>query len=185
MKAYLCSIGETTTQLCKEQLERYGFDVVMLDRQDQSWQDKYLEFIDTANEDCIRVDADVIPNKNIELIKEYSQLDFTIVSFMGWDFYKNDLSIITPIFYKKEAILEIRDNKKEIGSSRPETDAWRLPNIVDKTFNSFMIVGIHGIAQEEADIERAKLNKTVRKQIDLYDFELADKIINLWKKTVL
>ena len=68
MNAYLCTIGEPTTNLCKSQLERFGFEVVLLDKV-EPWIDKYKRVIAMADEDCIRIDADIIPNKNIKLFQ--------------------------------------------------------------------------------------------------------------------
>ena len=68
MKAYLCSVGELTTQICVDQLKLFGFDVILLD-EIEPWYDKYKRFIFQTEEDCIRIDADVIPNKNIKLFQ--------------------------------------------------------------------------------------------------------------------
>ena len=67
MKAYLTTIGELTTDICKKQLERFGYEVIVLGGI-EAWPDKYKRFIETANEDCIRIDADIVPNENIKEI---------------------------------------------------------------------------------------------------------------------
>ena len=44
MIAYVTSVGEKTTEICCEQLERYGFDVYFFNKK-ESWADKYKEDI--------------------------------------------------------------------------------------------------------------------------------------------
>lgn len=181
MKAYVTSVGERTTDLCCEQLERYGFDVVLMDKK-ESWIDKYSMFIKVANEDCVRVDADVIPNDNVKLVgKDIG--DAIMVQYKYFDFYKNNVSVGCPVFYKKEALSGIMSSLKKIHPSRPEATAWRLPNIVERTMTSDLIVGMHGFGSDKNTIERAKRNKIARGQIKDYDFDLAYKIAELYEKS--
>jgi hypothetical protein len=182
MKAYLCSVGQKTTNICKEQLERFGFEVVMLDKK-QPWEEKYREFINTANEDCLRIDADIIPNESIKAVYS-SYPDAIMTQFKGYDFYKNDVGIIGVVCYNKEAIKIIKNNLDKIDWRRPEATAWRLREINNHTHTSDMIVGTHGYFQTEEDLERHLKNKTERKQIDDYDFELSRKLLKLFLQTV-
>ena len=183
MKAYLTTINEKTTGLCREQLERFGFDVVMLDKK-EPWFDKYKRFIMMANEDCLRIDADVIVNKNIEKVKTSTFKDFQdrkylMVEFNGWDFYKNDVGVIGCNFYSAECLEILRKNIGKIQEARPETSAWRMSEIISRTLNSKIVVGIHGIGQDLETFKRAVENKTARGQMDQYDFDLANKITKL------
>ena len=183
MRAFLTTIGEKTTGICREQLERFGFEVVMLDKK-EPWFDKYKKFIMTANEDCLRIDADVIVNKNIERVRTSPFTDFQgkkylMVEFNGWNFYKNDLGVIGCTFYSAECLEILRKNIDKIQEARPETSAWRMGLIVSRTLNSDIAVGIHGIGQDLETFKRAMENKVARGQIDKYDFNLANKITKL------
>ena len=64
MIAYVFSIREKTTDLCVRVLKQNGFKVMLLDGM-ESIGDKYKRFIEMADEDCIKIDADIIPNSNI------------------------------------------------------------------------------------------------------------------------
>lgn len=175
MKAYITSIGEKTTDICKEQLERFGYEVEVLDG-NENWYDKYKRFIFKANEDCIRIDADVIPNENVKHLDDFAQL---MVQAKTYDFYKNNLSVTSPVLYRKEAIDIIRGNWNLVGKSRPETDASRIPELNQWFHTTDWVVGIHGFFQTKEDLKRHLNNKIVRKQLEYYDFLLAEKLINL------
>lgn len=179
IKAYVTTIGELTTQLCCEQLERFGYEVVLLDRI-TSWWDKYLEFIDTASEDCLRIDADIIPNQHVAVCRESKAL---ITQFHTYDLYKNDIGITSPLFYRKESLNIIRRNKRLIEQKRPEATAWRIPAVNAFTETSPLVVGLHGFCQDVTTMRRAMNNKLDRKQIDQYDFATAFKIANLAKSS--
>jgi len=178
MKVYITSIGEKTTDICVEQFKRYGYEVILLDKK-ESWIDKYKSFINTAEGDCLRTDADVIVNQNIKDINFCKDLEYDMVQFIFYDFYKNNLGIGTPMYYSKKAIDIIKNNLEKLHFTRPETSAWRLPEIVSNTFTSDKIVGMHGFFQDKETIERAKLNKEHRGQMKQYDFDLVFKLINL------
>jgi len=173
MKAYLCSVGEKTVDICKLQLERFGFEVVMLDEK-ETWQEKYSRFLREANENCIRVDADVIPNKHIKI---FQNLKAYLAKTHLYDLYRNEIWPLGPIYYSKEALerfkgISIDDTK------RPETFIWRSVPVEMTTVLS-EVVGLHGFFQDRETIERAKQNKINRGQIDNYDFDFVGKIISL------
>jgi hypothetical protein len=180
MRAFLTSIGETTTKLCASQLKKYGYEVVVLDKI-EPWFDKYKRFIETAKEDCIRIDADIIPNKNIALVPKIMSDNPKVLmaQFNIFDFYKMDVGICSPVFYKKQAIEIIKNNLKKIDHNRPEATAWRLKDINSRTKSFGNIMGIHGYKQKEEEVERAIKNKTDRRQIKEYDFELYKEIMKL------
>jgi hypothetical protein len=175
MKVYITSIGELTTKICKWQFERLGFDVVLLDKI-EPWLEKYKSFINTAKGNCLRCDADTIINKNILNFNYKNFPEYLMITFQGYDFYKNNIGSITPIFYRKEALEIIKNKIDKLDCNRPETSAWRFPEIVEKTLTLDMIVGFHGFFQDSITFNRAIKNKVERKQFENYDFELAKKL---------
>lgn len=185
MKAYLTSIGEKTTKLCQEQLQRFGFEVVLLDGQ-EAWINKYKRFIEMANEDCIRIDADVIPNSNIAMIENdlnyaYNKMgqDMLMAQWKCYDFYRNNVGVCSPVYYSKEALDIIKADFNQLDFSRPEATAWRLRRINDRTYTGDLIVGMHGFFQDEQHLSRHLENKIERKQMSEYDFDLAIKLREL------
>lgn len=183
MKAYVTSIGEKTTDICVEQLEKFGFEVVLLDKM-ESWESKYKRFIRMAhesNEDCIRVDADVIVNKNIKKVFEDVEREdnYLITSYNLYDLYRNGIFEGSPILYTKKAIGIINRYHMMLHPNRPESSACRLDRINPHKYHDETIVGMHGFGSDKETIMRAKQNKIDRKQIELFDFELVDKLMKL------
>lgn len=180
MKAYITSVGEKTTKLCCDQLERFGFEVILLDTE-ISWFDKYRRFINIANEDCLRIDADIIPNANTQKIAQNGCLNdnYLMIQYSHYDLYKNDISVGNPVFYKREAIEIIRQNINQFDRLRPETSAWRLPEIVKRTYTSDLVCGLHGFFQSRKDMERVYESKKARGQLNNFDFGLVNKLIKL------
>lgn len=181
MKAFVTSVGERTTKICKEQLEKYGFDVIVLDGKEK-WSDKYKKFLTVSRgESCIKVDADIVVNGRIhDFAKECERLEtYLMVQAKGWDFYKNDVGVIGVVYYRKGVQELILNNFDNIDHNRPEATAWRLPEINKYTFTSEWIVGIHGLGQDEETMVRAERNKISRRQMSEYDFELAYKLMEL------
>ncbi len=179
MKAYLTTIGERTTEICKSQLERFGFEVVVLDGL-EPWEQKYKRFIEMADEHCIRVDADVIVNRYINTAFNYQKTKgHLMVQFQAYDFYRNNVGVCSPVYYHPTALAIIRRDFEHLDLRRPEATAWRLPDINKHTYTSKAVVGIHGFFQTKEDMDRHRQNKIDRKQITEYDFELAEKLINL------
>lgn len=188
MKAYLTTVGETTTNLCIEQLHKLGFEVIVLDGV-EPWAEKYKRFIQLAakeNEICVRIDADIIPNRKLAeegrdawMLKEDRPAMYQCAY---WDFYKNDIGIGNPVFYNPQAIQIILEHLHLIDEGRPETWASRLPQINPNLHNGQTLVGIHGFAQDEETMLRAQHHKVSRRQLDQgYDFNLAFKMANLCK----
>lgn len=183
MKAYVTSIGEKTTDICCDQLRKFGFDVVLLDEK-MSWVDKYKAFIVLAQskgENCLRVDADVIVNENIKFAlkceDKNKKICFSMAQMQVFDFYKNNLCIGQPMIYSKRTLDIIRENLDKIRADRPETSAWRMKGINDGTLTfDYKIYGIHGIGQSDEAMDRAERNKEDRGQSKEYDFELSRKL---------
>ena len=180
MKAYVTSIGEKTEKICCEQLEKFGFEVVLLNAK-ESWESKYKRFINMAykaNEDCLRIDADVIVNERIRYLHEVENSEL-IASYCLYDLYRNGIFRGSPILYSKKAIGIIHRYQSMLHPNRPESSACRLDQINPHKYQSEVIVGMHGFFQNHDTIEKAKTNKTDRKQQDLFDFDLVDKLMKL------
>mgnify|MGYP001577335249 CR=1 FL=1 len=177
LKAYLTTIGERTTDICKWQLERLGFEVVLLDKV-EPWGEKYRRFIRLANENCLRVDADVIVNKNILECKNLP--DDVMAQFTCFDFYRNDVWNTCPVYYGKEISEIIKSNLDKIGNNRPETEAWRLPQVQPLTLIlDKKCYGMHGFFQDDATHGRAYQNRKDRGQLEQFDFELVERLKKL------
>ena len=179
--AYVLSVGEKTTYNCCYQLEQLGLKVTLL-ADTESKLDKYKKFINTANEDCLKVDADVIVNKRI---KNAGKLlgDNLIVQLTTFCFYKNDKCIGQPTIYSKKALDIIKKNIDKLDKDRPETSAWRLPEINDKTKTIDDLYGMHGFFQDVITMERAKKHKIERDHIKDYDFELAFRLKDFYDQS--
>lgn len=161
MKAYLCSISESTEQVCKYQLEKYGFEIVLLNEK-EDWLTKYKRFLNMADEDCIRIDADIIPNKHI---LKLANCDKFIAKAHLYDIYRNETWPLAPIYYSKEALKELK-NIQITDEIRPETFAWRsFP--VEKTSVFETVVGLHGFFQDRKDIDRVINNKNGLDNLEL------------------
>ena len=182
MKAYLFSIGEQTTDICASLLKRYGFDAVLLDGE-ESILDKYKRFIKMADEDCLKIDADIIPNEDIKLIKYHSKTasrhSASVINYSCYDFYHNGIWVGCPTYYSKGAIEAIKRNLDTLDASRPETSACRLPEIHPNIVKSDLVVGMHGFFQAKQDTIRCIEQKKARGQSDQFDFNLINKLKDL------
>ena len=172
MKAYLTSIGESTEQVCKWQLERLGFEVVLLNEK-EDWATKYKRFIDIANEDCLRIDADIV------LFNDFNILDINpnqtlMVQWQVVDFYSFKIHTGQPIYYSKRFLELVRRVKPQIDNERPETSLWRNKELNKYTNTIDEVVGLHGFWQKKEDMERAKFNKLSRGYH--YDNKLIERI---------
>lgn len=138
MKAFLTSVGESTEQVCKEQLEKLGFEVVLLnDKED--WPTKYKRFIDLANEDCLRVDADTILFNDFEIPK---LPEISMAQWLVADRKRFKINAGQPVYYSKK-LLDIA-KKVPVLNIRPETSMWRSPEIIKYTMTIDKVAGLHG-----------------------------------------
>lgn len=178
MIAYITSIGEPTTETCRWSLERNGFEVVVV-------QDKYttlaqkLKWIYDASVglDFIRVDADVVVNKNLvpEFVAHSAPKDIWWTQYMTFDWYKQDLTHGGVQFIKNEALASLSEHIHEaLDKERPESYMFRLKEFHGprRCISNSKVVGIHGYAQK--DMERVKATKARRNQY--YDWELAERL---------
>lgn len=174
MIAFVTSIGEATTDLCVWSLERQGF-VVELVQNNSSLAEKLKLIYDRANEDFLRVDADIITNKNASKLEPADGCLWH--QSMGWDWYSQELKPISVQYIKKEALPVLRSNiNAHLRDERPESAMFRLeefhnPRVCEVTDT---ITGLHGY--KGSDFDRVKQQKIRRGQIDKYDFELAERI---------
>lgn len=174
MKAYVFSIGEKTTDLCCELLKEYGFDVVLYQDDTRLWHKLkrfYIEALESDDYLFMRVDADIIPNRNV--LRLNGDKGWQCAS--GFDWYSQDRKAISihamerPIIEK--CLLHIQEAKDEI---RPETYLWRLPEVnpftsIQTEFNS----GIHGYGQKD---HRDRIKELKYNRHQEYDWSLLDRI---------
>lgn len=175
-KAYVTSIGETTTDLCVWSLERQGFEVELVQSPSSLW-DKLRYIFAKENDDFVRVDADIVVNSNVkELI---TQNELWWYQGLTYDWFKQDITHGGVQFVRRPAIEVVRHHIEEAHRlERPESYLFRLPEFhnprVCGTFEK--ICGLHGYGQ--ADIDRVRQTKQRRGQ-EGYDWELAKKIEEL------
>lgn len=173
-KAYVFSIGEPTTDLCVWSLERQGFDVTVY-RDGTSLAQKLQRLYNEASEDFIRVDADVVVNKNLYQLPENREVWW--LQFRTFDWFQQNLTHGGVSLIRKEALPALRANASEAHKyERPETYLYRLPEFHDprRCETVDKVVGLHGYKQD--DIQRIKDTKARRNQLDNYDFELAERL---------
>lgn len=173
MKAFVFSIGEKTTDLCCELMNDYGFEVILYQDQTSLWEKLkrfYTEALQTKSDAFFRIDADIIPNRNVLRL---ASVGWTCAS--GYDWYKQDRGAISihmmtrPIVEK--CLSHINEAKDEI---RPETYLWRLPAInphthVESEFNS----GLHGYGQKD---QRQRIKELKYNRNQEYDWDLVERI---------
>lgn len=186
MKAFVTSIGEITTELCVWSLERNGFDVHLIEN--GSLLSEKLEHIyNRADDDFVRVDADVVVNKTFtpSFVNLWGEKfpDAWWLQFKTFGWFKLNEIYGGGQYVKKEALPALRDNVKDYHEfDRPETELSRLREFYDpRRFDSVTdgLVGLHGFAAN--DIDRVIEQKRKRKNFEEYDFELAAKLEGLLK----
>jgi hypothetical protein len=183
MKAYVTSIGEPTTELCLYALQRNGFETFLVQDRNTSLWEKLKFIYETADNDFVRVDADIIVNKRFtpEAVSWLTLRDADIWwwQFLTFDMLKLDTTH-SMAFVKKEAFPALRSKIEMVmNSNRPETEMSRIKEFYEpRRFDTYPdeIMGLHGF---KADLERASKLKNVRNQQDLYDFDMAERMAKL------
>lgn len=131
-----------------------------------------------AEDDFLRVDADVVCNRNVlELIEQDEQWWYQGRCF-GW--FNQDIVNGGVQFIRKPAIKYLRESVAEAENyDRPETYLSRIEAFYNpRRFVTFeKICGINGYKQ--SDVDRVKLVKHRRGQLAQYDFDLAEKLESL------
>lgn len=183
MKAFIFSVGENTTNLCKRLMDGFHFDTTVIGGK-ETMIEKYARFIELAyksGEDVLKIDADIIPNRHIKEIyndvMEAKNRGALMIQYQNYCLYKNGPNIGNPVFYRKEAIDIIRKHFDKLDPKRPEASAWRLPQINTWTQTSDLLVGLHGAYQRKEEVDRARVNKIERKQDALYDFSVIEELM--------
>lgn len=178
MHIFLVSTGEVTTEVTKWHCERLGYEVT-LHQNEKTWLENYENFIDWGidrNERVMRLDADTLINNHLQ---HFLELDGDMVQFSGFNMYKMEVTVTTPVIYSPDALRTIKDNYMKLHPSRPETSAWRLieaKGLKVRTCNE--VVALHGYNQYRQDILRHEKHIKERKQLG-YDFELVKKLGDL------
>lgn len=179
MRAYVTSIGEPTAELCAWSLRRLGYDVRVLQDPFTTLQQKLKLIYLDADDDFIRVDADVVCNKYLPamVLSLQAQPDTWWLAGQTFDWFKQDVTNGGVQLIRKEALPILRAHVDEAaGQERPESFLYRLPEFHNPrrcfVFNG--IVGLHGYGQ--TDIERVKATKARRDQMEAHDFELAERL---------
>lgn len=188
MIAFVTTIGEPTTDLCIWSLKRNGFEVHTVSG-DDSLASKLKRIYEEANHlDCdfVRVDADIIVNKNFtpENILKIEQEDYLKdawwIQFVTFDWYKLDINHSFS-YIKKQAVpylVGVIDKFQD--NIRPETECSRIYQFYNpRRFETYdkQIMGIHGYGIK--DIKPVIKLKANRGQSHLYDFELTEKMNRL------
>lgn len=177
MKCYVTSTGESTTDLCVWALERNGFDVELVYNETSTLAEKLDVIYHRANDTFLRVDADVIVNKNCNPDMEATNW---WTQYMTYNWYKQDISYGGVQLINKKCLPILRDNiKKYMNAERPESQMFRLAefNNPRRCSSLDLVVGLHGYKQN--NIQRVIDTKKRRGQYDDYDFELAQRIEEL------
>lgn len=176
MKCYVFSIGENTTDLCVELMREYGFEVILYQDGTTLWEKLkrfYTDVVDSGDEWAMRIDADIIPNRNVVKLSEMKDTSWSCAS--GYDWYKQDRGAISIHLMNSWVIKQCLENIYEARDKiRPETYLWRLEDInVHTDVVEEFSCGIHGYGQQNHR-ERIKQLKHNRNQ--KYDWQLLDRI---------
>jgi len=178
MKAFVTSIGEPTTDLCVWSLQRQGFDVELVQSNSTLW-DKLNYIYHVADDTFLRVDADVIVNRNAAQLVFLDE-DTWWVQGMCYGWYSQDVIYGGVQLYGKQLLPILRRNLEAARAlERPETYMSRLPELHNprRFVSSDLVCGLHGFRQD--DYDRVIATKTKRRQLDNYDFELAKRLDSL------
>lgn len=182
VKCYVFSIGEKTTALCCYLMEQYGFEVILI-QNDAPLSSKLRTFYEmalaTKDEVWMRIDADIIPNKNVkklaDIMQPYGSALPNWICASGFDWYKQDRGAIS-IHVMNRAAVERAAKHAPYAKEfiRPETYIWRQPDInpftmVIESFNS----GLHGYGQQN---QRRRIKHLKQSRGQSYDWDLVEKI---------
>lgn len=154
-------------------LERLGF-AVKLYQDPSSLADKLRRIYLDNDCDFIRVDADVIVNKNV-LALATTKTNAWWLQARTFDWYQQDLTHGGVQLIRSAALPDLKRNiDRHMNKERPESAMYRLEEFHKprRCLTAEIVCGIHGWGQN--DLERIKDVKARRGQIDNYDFELVE-----------
>lgn len=176
MRAFITSIGEPTTELAKWSLERQGLEVEVV-KGDDSFNAKLEYIYHEADDDFIRMDADVIANQSVSKLVDSCPDDIWWLQSMSFDWWQQNIGYAGVQYIKKQCLPILRQHIGEVQHlDRPESLMYRLPEFHNprRCESSTIVCGLHGWGQNDTD--RVEALKRKRKQIDNYDFELARRL---------
>lgn len=172
-------MGENTAELCAWSLERQGFEVVLIEGKG-SFNAKLETIYNMAEDDFLRVDADVIVNKNVHKLIAECPKEVWWWQSMSFDWWQMDIGYAGVQYIKKQCLPILRDNIRKVQHlDRPESQMYRLPEFHNprRCEGSGIVCGLHGYGQD--DVDRVYQLKAYRGQLDNYDFELAARVSEL------
>lgn len=180
MRTFVTSIDEPTTDLCVWQLKRNGFDVTII-KDNRKLGEKLEDIYNQADDDFLRVDADVIVNKGIQAVPNMSK-NLKWVQYRTFDMYKLNLTNGGVQYISKDILPTLRANIGRFKhDDRPETRMFRLEDFNErwrfKTAEN--VVGIHGFGQK--DWQRVKETKDGRKNPEDFDWALVERMQRYYK----
>ena len=186
MKAYLFSIGETTTDISKWSLERAGLQVHLLYDPKTTLYQKYQDFLSITDGQSavVRVDADVIFNRNLNEFIRVGMEDFESWWLSGqvYCYLKHDLIYGGINLIKRPALEAAKKRIHEFSKdSRPETRLTRIPEFYyPRRFKNYdMFIGVHGYKQSKPDVVRVMKQKDERDQLKDWDWSLINRMNKL------
>lgn len=180
MKAYITSIGEPTTELCIWALQRNGFETLLLQDHETSLATKLKYIYNKAEEDFVRVDADVVVNQEFtpEFVRAWRSNEEWWFQFLCFDWFQQDEGYGGVQYIKAEALPALRANvDKFMDAERPETELSRIKEFYNpRRFGS--APALVGLNNYKNDIARVRATKERRNQTG-YDWDLAERLERL------
>lgn len=180
MKAFVTSIGESTTELCVWSLERQGFDVELILNPETTLAHKLEEIYNLADDNFLRVDADIVVTNKVKLLD--LPKDIWWVQAQCFDMHAQDIIYGGIQMISKEALPALRKHIiNQQSAERPETAMYRLEEFYKprRCQSVDLICGIHSFGKQ--DMQRIQATKARRGQSANYDFELANKMQEFYK----
>lgn len=185
MKAVVTVFDEPTEWVAAWALERNGFDVITI-KGPSTLAQKLEEIYNSIDEDFIRVDADVIVNRNctpsniIASLDEFDNISPIWIQYVIFDWYKQDLGHGGVQFYRKEALPVLREHIAHYKTyERPESAMFRLAEFHNPRVcvSSDLVMGVHGYGIHHT--KRVRDTKARREQTDNYDWSLWQRLEEL------
>lgn len=184
MIAVVTSVGEPTTDLCVWSLERSGFDVQLIENDETTLWQKLKMIYEGIDEDFVRVDADVVPNKYLTEASLDNPPDVWWVQYQTFDWYRQTVGSGGIQYIKKEALPILRKRIAEFkDAQRPETQMFRVKELTNprRCITVPKVMGVHGYGNYNLDM--VKEQKRLRGQLENYDWELCERLNRILAKS--